>query len=235
MKKSTKIMLVALLACFAASAAQARHGIFDKLSGTTVTLNGQPPREGSGTTAAVIRSLPRFTKIELRSAERLKVTRGDVVSVKISGDDNLLELIGTDVRGETLIIEPRSSYRTRKSIVVEVTMPKLGALTMAGSGDAVIEAIDPNSFKLDIDGSGNVVATGTVDALEVEINGSGNADLPGVSAKRVEAEVNGSGNISVGVVEALDAEINGSGDIVYQGEPKSLKTWVNGSGSIRKR
>ncbi len=235
MKQPGKILFVALLACLAASAAQARHGIFDKLAGTTVTLNGQPPREGSGTTGTVTRTPPRFTKIELRSAERLKVTRGDVVSVKISGDDNLLELIGTDVRGETLIIETRGSYRTRKSILVEIVMPKLGALTIAGSGDAVIDALDPNSFKLDVDGSGNVVATGAVDALKVEINGSGNADLPGVSAKRVEAEVNGSGNISVGAVEALDAEINGSGDIVYQGEPKSLKTWVNGSGSVRKR
>lgn len=235
MKQPIKILFVALVACLTASAAQARHGIFDKLAGTTVMLNDQPPREGSGTVTTVTRTVPRFTKIEARSAERIRVLRGDALSVKLSGDDNLLELITTEVRGDTLIIEPRSSYRTRKPILVDIVMPKLSVLTMAGSGDAVIEALDPASFKLDIDGSGNVVVTGNVDALEVEVNGSGNAELPGVTAKRVQAEVNGSGSISIGPSEALTAEINGSGDIVYQGEPKALKTWVNGSGSVRKR
>lgn len=229
------LALAGALAALVSLPAQAKHKILDKLGAVTVTIDGQPPREGSGAATTLSRKIAGFSRIELRSAERLRVTPGKGLSLRLTGDDNLLELIATEVRGDTLIIEARGSYRTKKAITIDIVMPALSALTLAGSGDAAIEALDPKGFKLDIDGSGAVQALGLVDQLDIEVNGSGDADLSGVEAKAVEAEVNGSGNISIGVTPSLKAEINGSGDIVYQGEPKTLKTEINGSGSIRRR
>ncbi len=217
-----------------------------------VTVDNKPMRQGSGTVATVERKLDGFDRISQRSAENVEVTIGPKFEVKLIGDDNLLELIDTRVAGSELIVEARSSYRTKTPIRVLVQLPKLERYSLEGSADARIAGLAGGDVELELNGSGDIEAAGRADRLEVELNGSGDMRLGALQGKSTQAELNGSGDITlssvgplkvelngsgdidVGEVEAIDAEINGSGDISYRGTPKWIRSEVNGSGDIRR-
>jgi putative autotransporter adhesin-like protein len=92
----------------------------------------------------------------------------------------------------------------------------------------------------------------TVKQLEnLEVSGSGKADLRNLAgdqvririsgyhgqdlkSKRAQATISGSGTAIVNASEALDADVSGSGSIEYLGEPR-LSSHVSGSGSVQRR
>lgn len=204
-----------------------------RLAGELVVhVDHRPVLVGSGKPASVERAPPPFERIALRSAENVEVRVGGKTSVKVSGDDNLLELVETRVEGDTLVIESRGSYRTKTPLLVEVQLPSLRHFALDGSADARLSGIRGERLGVELNGSGDIEASGEVGELEVEVNGSGDADLGELRAKRVEAELNGSGDIDVAASEELRAEINGSGDIRYRGAPAKLRSEVNGSGDV---
>lgn len=220
--------LVSALAWAAASTLD-----FDRLAGQImVYVDREPARSGSGTLASVERALPDFDRIELRSAENLEVRIGPKAALKLSGDDNLLDLIETRVEAGKLLVDARGSYRTKTPIRVEVQLPRLAALELLGSADARIEGLAGGTLDLELNGSGSIEASGEVEDLDVEVNGSGDARLGQLKARKVEADLNGSGDILVFAVETLQADINGSGDIRYRGSPAKVESEVNGSGDV---
>lgn len=203
--------------------------------GVMVRVNDQPVRAGSGKPASAVRDAGKpFDRIVLRSAENLDVKVGPKAAITVHGDDNLLELIETRIDGGRLVVESRGSYRSSSPLRVEVQLPALRAFTLEGSADARLVGLSGKELEIELNGSGNITASGGVESLDVDLNGSGNANLGDLKATRVEADLNGSGDIVVAAREALEAEINGSGDIRYHGSPARLRTEINGSGGVRR-
>lgn len=191
--------------------------------------------EGSGVLQTQTRSVDPFVRIESNLGIDLKVEVGKTQSVTITFDDNLIDFIRTDSDGKTLIIETEESFSTRYNVQVVISVPQLELINSEGSGTIDVANLDSKKFRAIISGSGDLVATGKVDLLEIEINGSGDVHTEEVVAREVTVSINGSGTAEVSAVEVLDAEINGSGDVLYVGKPDNVYSSVNGSGKIRKR
>src|SRR3712207_4936830 len=68
----------------------------------TVLRDGEPIVEGSGRTSRAVRAAAAFTAIEVEGPTALEVTVGPRESLEIVADDNLLEMITTDVEGGSL-------------------------------------------------------------------------------------------------------------------------------------
>lgn len=191
--------------------------------------------EGSDVLTTQTRTVDPFVRIESNLGVDLKVEVGKTQSVTITFDDNLIDFIRTDSDGKTLIIETEESFSTRHNVQVVISVPQLELINSEGSGTIDITNLDSKKFRAIISGSGELVATGKVDLLEIEINGSGDVHTDDVVAREVTVSINGSGTAEVSAVEVLDAEINGSGDVLYVGKPDNVYSSVNGSGKIRKR
>ena len=202
-------------------------------SASTVIVDNRPAREGSGRIVTEERRFAGATRIELRSAEPLRVLRGDTPRLTITGDDNLLALIRTEVEGETLIVEARDSYRAAQPLRVEVTLPALAALSVPGGADAEVAAIDPERFVLAADGSSRIRARGETRELVAEINGSGETRLDELRAGVVRIRLNGEGDVHLRAERELLAELNGGGDIVYRGRPETVRVETNSRGRLR--
>jgi hypothetical protein len=115
---------------------------------------------------------------------------------------------------------------------VEVTVPTLNALTLAGGGTIVVDGIKGESLKVALSGGGNLTGSGTVTSLGVTLDGSGNVWFTRVAANDVHAVLSGSGNIFVTATKSLDASVPGSGTISYAGNPQAVTKSVTGSGAI---
>lgn len=224
--------------------------------------------QGSGVVATEVRTLPAFQAIALSGNFDLVVRQGDVQSVLVQADDNLLTQLETVVadgkKGPTLQVRWKrsgsgwfgnwQSVETRTKVQVQVTMPTLSALSIAGagdirlesfktpaldlaiagSGDARLDALETAELGVRVSGSGNVTGRGTATKTSVSIAGSGDVRLMDLRAEEVSVSIAGSGDAQVNAQKLLSVRIAGSGDVVYSGDAE-VKTSVAGSGNVKRK
>ncbi|HKE14915.1 MAG TPA: head GIN domain-containing protein [Kofleriaceae bacterium] len=191
-----------------------------------------PSVKGSGHTVQQPRGAAQFRRIDVRGSTDVVARVGPATSVTVSGDDNIVPHVRTEVRGDTLVVEMDSgSYTPSARLLVTVSTPALDAIEISGSSDVSAQGIAAERFDAHISGSGNLTLHGNARQLDASISGSGDMRLYGLSARRAVVEVSGSGDVELSAVEALDVEVSGSGDVHYRGKP-ARTVRVSGSGSV---
>lgn len=115
---------------------------------------------------------------------------------------------------------------------ITVTAPSVNNFRVAKSGDLTIEDYDQPTLSLQLDGSGEVDATGRAGALELRLNDSGDAELEGLEVTDATIDNTGSGEVAVGPTGEVRVDLSGSGDVRLTRRPKNLQQNVSGSGEI---
>ncbi len=193
-----------------------------------------PTIVGSGNSKTEVREIGSFKNIHSAGSMSIVVTIGDAVSCKVTADDNVLPILETIVDGDTLKVGSKQSFSSKTRIVVELTVPAVHSLHLAGSGDSIITGMKQSDFEVRIAGSGSAKVDGEVESVTVSIAGSGAAKLANLKAKSGKVKIAGSGSVNVHCTESISAEIAGSGDVVYAGNPPQVQQQIAGSGSVRK-
>jgi hypothetical protein len=189
--------------------------------------------QGSGVAATQTRELPSFTGVELAGGNNVTVRVGGERSVVVRGDDNLLSRVTTQVENGDLIIgQTPGSFETKSPTRVEVSIPSLDNLMLTGSGILSVTGIEAENVAVTLSGSGIVRASGTATRLDVDLPGSGEAQLKKLVAREVNAVVSGSGLLLITATARLDASVPGSGAILHSGNPGDVTTSITGSGAI---
>ena len=98
--------------------------------------------KGSGIIVSENRELTNFNSIKLLGSIDVNINSSDNYHCTISGDDNLIHLIKTEVLHNNLQISINKSYSSTEGLVVNVNAPKYDEVSISGSGD-----ININDFK----------------------------------------------------------------------------------------
>jgi hypothetical protein len=204
----------------------------------SVIANGciGPSVGGSGHVISETRNMSGFSNVSLEGSGHLIIEQGGAESLTVTGDDNLLSHIETEVRGSTLVLGEKDgvSLSPSQDIVFKVTLRKLDNLEVSGSGAAQAKGLQSAKLQIDLRGSGEVSAEGSGDDLDVTIAGSGRFRGDSLKSKRTRVDISGSGSAVVASSDTLDATISGSGSIEYVGAPEVHQS-ISGSGSVRQR
>jgi len=191
-----------------------------------------PKVVGSGVIKTQTRKLDGFDVIESKGSMDLDIKLGSEYSVVVEADDNLFDVIRTEVRGSALVVDTKGSWTSRHDTVVHVTLPRLMALGLQGSGDVRIHDYSGDQLGVKIQGSGDIVANGRTAKLHLVIQGSGDADFSKLSADEVKVRVDGSGDAKVNAAQSIEATIHGSGDVTWSGGASKVDSQVYGSGEL---
>ncbi len=215
------------------------------------SMPGLGPRiRGSGVAGTEQRRVEPFDAVSVGADFEVSIRVAPETSVTLTGDDNLLPMVRTEVRDGTLHIEATRLYTARRGIRVSLTTPSLRAVSVSGSSSVDARRFRADSFRAAVSGSGSLLAEGDAGSLDVIISGSGDAMLAG-SADRVTAAVSGSGDLhllelrartaqvsvtgsgsaALLATEQLDASVSGSGAVWYSGTPRVTRR-VTGSGTV---
>jgi uncharacterized membrane protein len=119
------------------------------------------------------------------------------------------------------------------TIRVELEGPAIGEWAIAGSGDLFLHELSQDVLSLKIAGSGDVVVTGAVQTLNIDIAGSGDVDAGKLQQRRTTVRIAGHGDASIAPTESADLTIVGSGDITVYGQPEQITRNIIGAGDIR--
>jgi Putative auto-transporter adhesin, head GIN domain len=194
---------------------------------------GSATVQGSGVATSQLRRVPAFDSVELGGSNTVTIHVGGKRSVLVRADDNLVNRVTTQVRGGTLAVgNSPGSFTTRTPMGVELTMPRLAALTLSGSGVVSATGIDEPVLTVRLTGSGVLHATGHTRSLHVALTGSGDAQLEQLVARDARVVVSGSGRVVLTAKHSLFASVPGTGVIVYGGNPERVTSNVTGTGVV---
>jgi hypothetical protein len=211
-------------------------------------------KRGSGVERAEIREVEKFTGIDVGGAFNVEVTCGKETKIEVLADDNLLEDIGTSVRGSTLYIETKQNISPRTKIRIHITTPNVDDVQSSGASDIVLNNVSNEKLHIETSGAGSVKASVKTDKLSVETSGAGNVVLSGnaetfsietsgaadvkardLKTKNARIDVSGAGDVELSVSNELNVTVSGAGDIRYYGSPKTVSKEVSGAGSVTKK
>jgi hypothetical protein len=190
--------------------------------------------DGDGIAARDQRMIGTVNGLDVNGSFVVDVRVGPATSLVVEADSNLLPLIHTDVRGDTLNIYAERSYRSRNPVHVIYTVPRLSDLRQNGSGRVSVQGLSGAPLTLRRNGSGAVALGGQVASLDIESNGSGSVDAGGLQSASARLALTGSGRLEVGQVRGDYAivNLNGSGQLHVGGTVRSLTARANGSGQL---
>ena len=190
--------------------------------------------DGNGIAAREQRAIGTVNGLEVNGAIVVDVRVGPAASLVVEADSNLLPLVRTDIRGDTLNIHTDRAYRSRNPVHVTYTVPRLTDLRQNGSGRIVVEGLAGAPLALRRNGSGMVALAGQVASLDVDNGGSGSVDASRLRSASARLAMNGSGRLEVGQVYGDYAIVNlsGSGQLRVGGAVRSLTARANGSGHL---
>ena len=165
----------------------------------------------------------------------MRITIGAQQSVRIEGDPDVISDVITRVRGNSLRISMRQNHTGSRNLVVYITVPRLEDVKFSGAGQLAMAGLNGGKLDVDFSGSGTIEANGKLDELNLDMSGSGKANMPNLVIANAELDMSGSAEVTVQALTSLDVDISGSGMVTYIGEPKHMHTNVSGSGTFHKR
>ncbi len=189
---------------------------------------------GSGNVVSETREVSGITSISLEGSADVNVKFGSTESLVISGEDNIIFLIETNVQNHQLIIKtkPRMIYVATKPVVIDVSVTELKGVSISGSGNINVTGLTGDSFTAALPGTGNITLAGSTNDVKISMQGSGNVFADKLIAKNAVVSLSGSGNVTVFASGELDATNSGPGNIRYFGNPTRITKNVTGPGTI---
>lgn len=204
------------------------------------------------------RNVSGFRGISSSGSFDVKITMGSKESLRLEGDDDVINDIETKVENGILKIRNKKqgnwNWRSvRSKVTIYITAKSLNSITLSGSGDISVSGVvkasnltnilsgsgsisltaDADEYSGTLSGSGELHVRGTADRAIIKIGGSGDFDGRDFKTLEADVKVSGSGNVTIRADKHLNAAVSGSGNISYIGNPKVEKT-KSGSGSISK-
>lgn len=219
--------------------------MLDMNFGDGVKGNGEVVEEGREVTE-------NFTAITASEGLDVYVTQGRDFDIRVEADENVIDLIGTDIRdGKLKVHEIENIGRATKKVFVR--LPEITSLEANSGADLVGDGlVEADKIHLDASSGADIRLELAADQIEAECSSGADIRLGGQTnllyadassgsdinaldlvSKICRADVSSGADIKVHVLEELTANASSGGDIGYRGDPR-VETRKSVAGSVRK-
>lgn len=214
-----------------------------------------PSIRGNGNVTEEMRNLEDFDEIEVSLGMNVYITHGSPTSVKVVADNNLHDVIKTDVDGDVLKVYVSANIREAREKKVLITVEDLTKVVVTSGAnvystnqleadDIELKATLGSNLTMDLNAENlhvacstgsNIILSGV--ARESDLVGSSGANLKAEALKseRCRMRASGGGNVYASVAEELEAKASGGGNITYYGEPATADISSSGGGNVHHR
>lgn len=220
---------------------------------------GETNRRDAGPQATQSYALTGFTAVRATGPDDVTIRQGEAFSITAKGPKAVIDELEITLDGDVLSIGRKTSGFSfsggKDDVDIAITMPRLRALRLTGSGEIDADAVDGDaveavvtgsgdlkvakmngkSAKISISGSGDVdVGSGTIGTGEYSVTGSGGIDADGLTATGLSISIAGSGDVEARATGTADVNILGSGDATIDGGAKcTTRTMGSGTATCR--
>ncbi len=195
-----------------------------------------------------------FTAVKASNGLEVHIRQNPTHSITVEADENLLDIIRTEVRGNDLHIYTDKNIGRSKSKKIYVSAPEVSAIASSSGANIFVEDLlktdkleltSSSGSAIRLETEADYVSCDTSSGSDIRIKGRANSmharASSGSSLKAGELEVakcdakaSSGGNVSLYVTKNLVASASSGGDIRYSGNPASVSAGKSVSGSVRK-
>lgn len=192
---------------------------------------------GTGTIATESRPVAEVNGLRIENRHRVEmevdVRVGGAPALTVEADNNLVPLVHTEVRGNTVRVWTDDELKGSRPIRVHFTVPQLTELESTGSVRTEVQGLNGSSLHVSHTGSGRLELRGILNNLDLQHTGSGSLYADGLESRSAQVDMVGSGRVNIGSVrgEALRVTSSGSGSFYARGIVRTLDVQVQGSGN----
>jgi hypothetical protein len=193
-----------------------------------------------------------FTEISASEGLDVYVTQGDNFTIEVEADENIIDLIGTDIKNGKLRIHAIENIG-RATKRVHVSLPSVTGLYASSGADLYTQnVIRANKISLDASSGAGIKAALVADEVEADTSSGADIRIEGeavlfyadassgsdikakdFTVRTCHADASSGADISVNVTESLIADASSGADISYVGNPDVQKK-KSYSGSVHK-
>ncbi len=208
---------------------------------------------GNGNVVKENRKISSFNAIEVSGAFEIYITQGSKESLVVEADENLMDLIITEVRGGKLKIYTEKSIKKAKELNIYLTFVNIDDIDISGAVELKSEnKLKFDDLKIESSGASEIELELTVNAMEIETSGASEISLRGKAnivnlsssgASEMKAldletatfsiDISGAGEAKVFVNERLNVDVSGAASVRYKGDPK-VSSSISGAGSVKR-
>jgi Putative auto-transporter adhesin, head GIN domain len=192
---------------------------------------------GGGTRITETREVAPFDRLEVAGVN-VTVVPGEGNQVRVRAGEKVIDRVRTESRDGVLRIDvPERGIVIGSDplgdAAVEVTATSLAGAKIDGSGNMTMTGLRGDALEIDIQGTGDLEASGTVGRLTATLQGVGDADLSRLQARTARVLVQGPADAELNVTDELDVRVQGPGDVTYRGDP-DVTSDVDGPGDVKR-
>jgi len=196
-----------------------------------------------------------FNKIDVSRGLDVYLTQGDQESIEVEADENLQEIIITDVRNGVLEIYADENIRHSSSKKVYVTFRSVDQISSSSGSDVystnTIKAdnlelstssgsdmelnIDTETVSCDSSSGSDLKVSGRTNKLYAEASSGSDIKAGNLEAVSSQARASSGADITINTSKELIAKASSGGDIKYYGNPEKVDKSDGVSGSIIKQ
>ncbi|MEZ4808957.1 MAG: head GIN domain-containing protein [Allomuricauda sp.] len=222
-------------------------------SSCMMDINFGTGKRGNGDVVEESRTVTEdFTVVSASEGLDVFVTQDQDYKITVEADENIIDLIGTDIKDGKLKIHAIENIgkATKK---IYVSLPRITALKSSSGADLIVQNVI-ESEKIDLDASSgsdlnveliarevsadassgaDIRISGQADMLEAEASSGADIKAHELVTKKCNADASSGADITVNVSESLVADASSGADISYTGDA-SVQTKKSVSGSVRK-
>jgi len=195
--------------------------------------------KGNGKVKTENRQVSEFSGIKVSGAYTIYLTQSDKCSLKVVVDENIQDLIKTEVKNKVLYIKNEKSIHHTKKMELYISFKYLrfikanGAISLKnesilkfdeldieinGASSAKLE-LSANKLSIDNSGASSINLKGKTKELNIDISGAGSVNALDLKASEARIDISGVGSGKVYVEDKLNVSISGIGSVKYKGDP----------------
>lgn len=178
------------------------------------------------------RTVADFHSIVNTIYANILLTQGPKENIRIEGQQNIIDLIKTDVVNGELRLTLNRCVSIAQAVNVFITIPEIRNLTLTGVGDIIAQNnFDLTDLNVTLAGAGDFRLQGSSTNLDITLTGVGDVKAFELNSDICYVGITGVGDVEVSVNNELDVTITGSGTVFYKGNP-TITSNITGSGGI---
>jgi hypothetical protein len=193
----------------------------DELHEAAVTTPSPIGTIGSGQFVTESRAVRDFDTLAINAGGRAVVTQGDVASLEITAEDNILPLIeSTVVNGRlTLSFRSGSGSISSRGVTYRVGMRDIRGLIASAGSRIEAHAVDTSNLDLQLSAGSVFVGSGSAQRFALDISAGSRVDAPALHSRVAVATLAAGSLALVRVTDSLAVTASAGSVLEYVGDP----------------
>jgi len=194
-----------------------------------------------------------FSRIEVSRGLDLYLTKSKNVSLEVEADENLHELIETEVRDGVLKITSTKNIWSASAKKIHLHVDHLNGIAInsgaevstrntfesdelrltISSGAAAEMEVKVKDLSCDISSGADIELAGQAENFTVSSSSGSDVKAYELEARNCNADASSGSDIKLTAIETIEARATSGADIKYKGNPRVLQQEDNSGGSVR--